>query len=134
MGIAAGDDSKALAPPSNSRKSVSPKMACRVVEGPSFGIGLNALGHLPQQVVATVDVADEVNPPAIRDPTLTRSWSGRFPKPLRERIDPRQEFGPHPLGLMLTTLMRPSSPPCKEAHSKPFWVPIFQRTGGACNF
>jgi len=26
-------------------------MTCRVVEGRRFGIGLNALGHLPQQVV-----------------------------------------------------------------------------------
>jgi len=86
MGIAAGDDSKAPAPPSNSRKSVCSKMACRVVEGRRFGIGPNALGHLPQHVVATVDVADEVHPPNAHSRlewALSQTASGTDPSKAR---------------------------------------------------
>src|SRR5262249_577803 len=61
--------------------------------GRRFGIGLNALGHLPQQVVTAGDVAD-IDPTCHPGP----SWSGRFPRPLQERIHPRHEFGPSPLG------------------------------------
>src|SRR6516162_2555198 len=107
MGIAAGDDSKAPAPPSNSRKSICSKMACRVVEGRRFGLGLNALGHLPQQVVAIVDVADAVQPPQLE-------WAPS--QTAQERIDPRHEFGPRPWGLMLTHAHSPWSPLCEKAH------------------
>src|SRR5262249_41670702 len=79
------------------------------VEGRGFDIGLNAFGHLPQQVVAAVDVADAVHPHAIWNPTLTRGWSGRFPKPLQEPINPRR-IGPRPLGLMLSGAHAPWSP------------------------
>src|SRR6516162_10160251 len=72
MGIAAGDDSKAPAPPSNSRKSICSKMHA-----------------------ALLDVADAVHP----DPTLTRSWSGRFP---------------NPWGLMLTHAHCPGRPCARE--------------------
>jgi len=131
MGIAAGDDSKAPAPPSNSRKSICSKMACRVVEGRRFGIGLNALGHLPQQVVAIVDVAHAVHPPAIRDPALTRSWSGRFPKPLQERIHPRHEFGPW--ARCSPTLIRPGHPCARKRIKTVLGVmrPGEARNGGA---
>src|SRR5262249_25681590 len=73
-----------------------------LVEAGWFKIGLDARGHLPQQVIATVDVADTVDPHAIRDPTLNRSRSGPFPEPLQDRIHPRHEFSPHPLGPVLT--------------------------------
>src|SRR5262245_49115778 len=72
-----------------------------MVEGWIFDIGLDPLSHLPQEVIATVDVADAVHPHAIRDPTRTRSWSGCFLKPLQQQMHPRHEVGPRPLGLIM---------------------------------
>ena len=100
-------------------------MTCRVVEGRRFGIGLNALGHLPQRVVAIVDVADAVQPPQL-EWALSQTASG--PDPSKARI------WPSPLGLMLSYAHAPWSPLCQEAHSKPFWVPIFQPTPGARSY
>src|SRR5215475_9035516 len=86
-----------------------------LVKGGRLEIGLDLLGHLPQQVVTTVDVADTVDPHAIRDPTLNRSRSRRFfSEPPQEWIHPRHEFGPHPLGPMLTRSHSPWSPLCEK--------------------
>src|SRR5215472_17722687 len=94
-----------------------------MLEGRSFDIGLDALGHLPQQVVTTVDIADTVDPHAIRDPTLARSWSRRFPEPLPERTHPRHEFGRRLLGPMLSRAhaLCPRARKCPKA----LLVPIF---------
>src|SRR5262249_9509423 len=54
----------------------------------ALSIGLNALDHLPQQVVATVDVADAVHPPAIRDPTRGRLQNRFATDPSKARIWP----------------------------------------------
>src|SRR5262245_23212858 len=49
-----------------------------LVKGGRLEIGLDLLSHLPQQVITTVDVADTIDPHAIRDPTLNRSRSRYF--------------------------------------------------------
>src|SRR5262249_48103822 len=41
-----------------------------MVEGWSFDIGLDALSHLPQQVIATMDISHAVHSNAIRNSTL----------------------------------------------------------------
>src|SRR5262245_5385386 len=95
---------------------VAQKHGHGLLEGGKFEISFDVLGHLPQQVVTTVDVADTVDPHAIRDPTLNRSRSRRFfSEPLQERIHPRHEFGPHPLGPMLTHAHPPWSLLCEGA-------------------
>src|SRR5215472_16720849 len=94
-----------------------------MLEGRSFDIGLDALGHLPQQVVTTVDIADTVDPHAIRDATLARSWSRRFPEPLPERTHPRHEFSRR-LGPMLSRAHAPW-PPAQGSLPKPLLVPVF---------
>ena len=40
-----------------------------MVERPSFHIGLDALGHLPEQVVTAMNIAHAVHPSPIRDTT-----------------------------------------------------------------
>ena len=67
-----------------------------MVERSSFHIGLDALGHLPEQVVTTVNIAHAVHPSSIRDTTRSRDRGRRFPKCLEERIRPSHGFGgPH---------------------------------------
>ena len=63
-----------------------------MVERPSFHIGLDALGHLPEQVVTTVNIAHAVYPSPIRDTTRSRNRGRHFPKRLEERIHPPHGF------------------------------------------
>src|SRR5262245_13728807 len=91
---------------------VAQKHRDSLIAGRRFDIGFDAFGHLTQQVVATVDVADAVHPHAIRDPTLTRSRSRRSPKPFQERIQPGHEFGRR---LRRPMLSYAHSPLCQES-------------------
>ena len=51
-----------------------------MVERPRFHIGLDALGHFPEQVVTTMDIANAIHPSALRDMTRSRDRGRRFPK------------------------------------------------------
>ena len=67
-------------------------------EGPSFHIVLDALGHILEQVVTTMNIAHAINPSPIRDTTRGRN-RGRFSKCLQQRVHPRHGFGgPHLFG------------------------------------
>ena len=59
-----------------------------MVERPRFHIGLDALGHLPEQVVTTMNIAHAVHPSPIRDTTRSRNRWRRFPKRLVEADSP----------------------------------------------
>ena len=59
-----------------------------MVERGSFHIGTDALGHFPEQVVTTMDIAHAVYPGPIRDTTRDRNRGRRFPKRLQEWIQP----------------------------------------------
>ena len=50
-----------------------------MVERPSFHIGLDALGHLAEQIVTTMNIAHAVHPRPIRDTTRGRNRGRRFP-------------------------------------------------------
>src|SRR5262249_18801535 len=68
-----------------------------MVKRPSFHIGPDALGHLPQQVVTTMNIAHAVYPSSIRDATRSRRNRRRcFLKRIQERFRPPHGFGgPH---------------------------------------
>ena len=55
-----------------------------MVERPSFHIGLDALGHLPEQVVTTMNIAHAVHPSPVWDTTRNRNRGRRFPKRLED--------------------------------------------------
>ena len=67
---------------SRSTTRMEPKTAIHVVaqenrhdlvERPSFHIGLDALGHFVEQIVATVNIAHAIDPRPIRDATRGRN-------------------------------------------------------------
>jgi len=62
-----------------------------MVKRPSLDIRLDALSHVPEQVVTTMDVANAVNQSPIRHPTRSRNRR-RSLKGLKERIRPPREF------------------------------------------
>ena len=49
----------------------------RLIERPSFHIGLDALGHLLEQVVTAMNIAHAVDPSPIRDTTRNRKRGWR---------------------------------------------------------
>jgi hypothetical protein len=74
-----------------------------MVERPSLHIGPDALGHLPEQVVTSMNIAHAVYPSSIRDTTRSRNRGRRFPKRLQERTRPPHGFGgPHVLGRLVS--------------------------------
>ena len=64
-----------------------------MVERPKFHIGLDALGHLLEQFVTTMDIAHAVHPSPIRDTTRNRNRGRCFPKHLEKRTRPPHGFG-----------------------------------------
>ena len=70
-----------------------------MVERLTFHIGLDALGHLTEQIVTTMNIAHAVHPRPIWDTTRGRNRGRRFPTRLDKRIYPPHEFrGPQLLG------------------------------------
>ena len=70
-----------------------------MVERLTFHIGLDALGHLTEQIVTTMNITYTVHPRPIWDTTRGRNRGRRFPTRLNKRIYPPDEFrGPQLLG------------------------------------
>jgi hypothetical protein len=56
-----------------------------MIERPSLHIGINVLGHFPEQVVTAMNIAQAIYPGAIWDMTHSRDSLGlRFPKRFQE--------------------------------------------------
>ena len=70
---------------------ITQKNRDRLVERLSFHIGPDALGHLAEQVVTTVDITHAVHESASGHSTRSRN-GGRSLKGLEERIRPPREF------------------------------------------
>ena len=52
-----------------------------MVERSSFHIGIDALGHLPEQVVTAMNIANAIHPSPIRDTTRNRRSATAFSQP-----------------------------------------------------